>query len=276
MTAGILFFGRTVPKRQETKKQISSSAGQPVSTLSEISIDSIISLAKRQITDEQAARISMLENSISRGNIVDQKLKLYQQLADFWGDTMRFFLPFVWYRAEAARLENSEKSLTFAAHLILENLQHEEDSRIIRWEALQARDLFERSLMINPSNDSARVGLGACYLFGNISPGPLEGVKKILEVIDRDSTHSYALITLAKGSLISGQTEKAIERLMSINRHHPENLEAILMLADIYERKAENKLAADWYRKSLMYIARPDARTEIEKRILELTSKQSQ
>ncbi len=92
---------------------------------SAISIDSILNYAKKQLSAEQVTRLSMLENSISRGDVKDQQLKVYHQLSHFWGDSMRFFPPYAWYEAEAARLENSEKSLTFAAHLFLENLQQE-------------------------------------------------------------------------------------------------------------------------------------------------------
>ncbi len=88
----------------------------------------------------------------------------------------------------------------------------------MRWEALQAKDLFERSLKINPDNDSAKVGLGACYLFGNIAPNPMEGIAKIMEVVEKDSTNAYAQMTLAKGSLLSGQIDKAISRLQTVNR----------------------------------------------------------
>ena len=183
---------------------------------------------------------------------------------------MRFFPPYAWYEAEAARLENSEKSLTFAARLFLEKLQQEDNPGLMKWEALQAKDLFERSLKINPDNDSSKVGLGACYLFGNISSNPMEGIAKIREVIEKDSTNIYAQITLAKGSLISGQLDKAINRLQTVNRLRPDNIEAILMLAEVYERKGDKKIAADWYKKSLQYINRPDVRTEIEKRITEL------
>ena len=46
----------------------------------------------------------------------------------------------------------------------------------------------------------------------------------------------YAQMMLAKGSLISGQYDKAISRLQTVNRLQPDNVEAILLLADIYER----------------------------------------
>ncbi|HET9431973.1 MAG TPA: tetratricopeptide repeat protein, partial [Chitinophagaceae bacterium] len=130
-----------------------------------------------------------------------------------------------------------------------------------------AKDLFERSLKLNPDNDSSKVGLGATYLFGGISASPMEGIGKIREVTEKDSTNVYAQMVLAKGSLISGQMDKAIERLQTVNRLQPSNLEAILLLADIYEKKGDKKKAIGWYRKSLDFISRPDARAEIMNRI---------
>jgi thioredoxin-like negative regulator of GroEL len=233
----------------------------------DISIDTILNVVKNQLTPEQVVRLNTLENSISRGNVKDQQIHVYHQLSRFWGDSARVFEPYAWYTAEAARLENSEKTLTFAAHLFLDNLQQTEDPRLIKWKALQAKDLFERSLKINPQNDSSKVGLGACYLFGNISAAPMEGIAKIREVAERDSTNVYAQLTLAKGSLVSGQYDKAIGRLQTVHRVQPENLEAILMLADLYERTGEKANAAEWYRKSLDYINRADAKKEVEKRI---------
>lgn len=268
---GIFFFGRTVPPKKIIAVDThNENDGHDHGAASNISIDSILNVAKKQLSTEQVTRLSMLENSISRGDVKAQQLKVYHQLSHFWGDSMQFFPPYAWYEAEAARLENSEKTLTFAAHLFLENLQQEQNPDLAKWEALQSKDLFERSLKINPDNDSAKVGLGATYLFGNISANPMEGLSKIMEVVEKDSTNTYAQMTLVKGSLISGQIDKAISRLQTVNRLHPENIEAILMLAEVYERKGEKAVAADWYNKSLQYIKRTDARTEIEKRIAEL------
>lgn len=271
LTVAIYKFGRTLPKKEKAAETVhSENDGHQHGPATEITIDSILVIAKKQLNSDQVTRINMLENSISRGDVKEQRLKIYHQLSHFWGDSMQFFPPYAWYEAEAARLENSEKTLTFAARLFLENLQHEEDPRLIKWQALQAKDLFERSLKINPANDSAKVGLGACYLFGNISATPMEGIGKIMEVVEKDSTNAYAQITLAKGAMISGQTDKAISRLQTVNRISPDNIEAILLLAEIFERNGNKTIAADWYTKSLLYINRPDARAEIKKRIAEL------
>ena len=38
----------------------------------------------------------------------------------------------------------------------------------------EARDLFERALKMNPSNDSAKIGLGSAYIFGSPAENPQE------------------------------------------------------------------------------------------------------
>jgi len=167
-------------------------------------------------------------------------------------------------------LENSEKNLTFAARLFLDNLQSDDVAKRRQWKAMQAKDLFERSLIINPGNDSAKVGLGACYLFGEISATPMEGILKIREVVEKDSTNLYAQMMLARGSLISGQYDKAIGRLETVNRLKPDDIDAMLLLADIYERMNDKKKAMIWYQKCIPFAKQDELRIAIEKRIEEL------
>jgi tetratricopeptide (TPR) repeat protein len=261
----LYYFGRTTPLRSDNKKneRVSNSTG--------FSLDSVLFSAKSQLKPEQVIRLNTLENSISRGNVKAQQLGVYHQLAHFWADTGVVFEPYAWYEAEAARLENSEKSLTFAARLFLENLQMDRSEERRKWKALQAKDLFEKSLTINPANDSAKIGLGACYLFGGISAAPMEGVLKIKEVVDKDSTNIYGQMMLIKGSVYTRQYDKAISRLLTVNRLQPKNVETILMLADIYERTGENRNAVLWYKHSLPLIEEtPDLKTAVSSRISEL------
>ncbi|HEY1022267.1 MAG TPA: hypothetical protein VGE06_08130, partial [Flavisolibacter sp.] len=151
-----------------------------------ISTDSVLFYAKKSLPQTQVSRLAQLENSITRGAVADQKLHLMHQLARFWVDSARAFTPMAWYpyayyTAEAARLENSEKSLSFAARLFLEALGREQDHRMKHWESDQATDLFERSLKLNPQNDSAKVGLGATILYSGHEP--MKGISLIREVV---------------------------------------------------------------------------------------------
>lgn len=266
----LFFFGRTIPHKKPVEPGVitESSAEQSVPT------DTVLAQARKLLTPEQSQRLNALEHSVVRGDVKEQQLKVFHQLAHFWRDTVQVFEPYAWYEAESARLENSEKSLTFAAHLLLDNLRGETNLALKTWKALQAKDLFERSLKINPSNDSSTVGLGACYIFGNISAMPMEGILKVRGVAERDSTNIFAQEVLGHGAMLTGQYDKAIGRFETIYRLSASDnrmrLQAALLLADAYEKKSDNELAISWYQKSLPLLQNEDIRKEVLKRIDDL------
>ena len=259
----LFYFGKTV-----TSGNKNNPPAQSVSN--EINIDTILNHAKEQLRPEQITWLGTLEKSVTRGDVKNQQLDIYHQLAHFWKDSIRIFEPYAWYEAEAARLEYSEKSLTFAAHLFLDNLRGEENPQLKKWKALQAKDLFERSLKINDKNDSSLVGLGASFIFGNIADNPMEGILKVRQVIERDSTNIFAQMVLGHGSVISGQYDKAIDRFERVVRLQPNNLEAIIMIAETYERKADKPFAIMWYEKAVNLVNNPDLQRELKKRIGDL------
>jgi predicted Zn-dependent protease len=193
----------------------------------ELTIDSILLQVQNRLTPQQKARLNTLEGTL-KGAPAEEKLHLNHQLARYWHDSLKMWEPYAWYTAEAARLENSENSLTFAAHLFLNSLRTEEQGPMKHWKAHQAQDLFERALKVAPANDSSKVGLGATLLFGDVAATPMEGIQKIREVVQRDSTNVYAQMTLGQASLLSGQMDKAVERFKKVVQLQPNNLEATL------------------------------------------------
>jgi predicted Zn-dependent protease len=255
----IYFFGRTIPP----KKNLT----QPASQTANIDINSILSASKAQLTSPQQVYLNQLESSVVRGDTKNQQAMIYRQLAGFWKDSVHLLLPYAYYTAQAAELENSEKSLTFAAHFFLESLQQQNDPALKRWMGIEAKKLFEKALLLNPDNDSLKIGLGSCYLFGNLSENPMAGIQMLREVAEKDPNNMYAQLTLAKGAMFSGQLDKAVERLSVVIKNQPENLEAIIMIAEAYEQKGDNGNAVKWYEASKKIIDNPDINSEIDKRI---------
>lgn len=234
-----------------------------------LTTDSLLIYARQNLTPTQLSRLNQLENDLANAAGNTEKMHAAHKLAAFWRDSARIFAPYAHYTAEAARLENSENSLTFAAHLLLDNLAFEENQRLKQWQSAQAQDLFERSLKVNPGNDSARVGLGATLLFGGAAP-PMEGIQMIRSVAEKDSTNTYAQMTLAKASVMSGQLDKALERLEKVLRQRPKDVEAILLMAEVNERLGKKDAAISWYQKSLELVPAEGFRRDVQQRITEL------
>lgn len=267
-----LYFG--VPMAKPTKQGTEDQASRPQEAplISGYSTDTVLTLSKSRLTPDQQKKVQELEAKIpAETSQSAQKMEAFHQLAHFWREDVRLFEPYIWYESEAARLENSEKNLTFAAHLLLDNLQQEGDENLRRWKAIQAKDLFERSLILNPKNDSARVGLGACYLFGSISAMPMVGIRQIRDVVQRDSAFVYGQMTLAKASLLSNQPDKAAERLATIIRLQPKSLDAHLLLAEVREQQGDKTGAISLYQTCLKLTELKELKQALEERIQELS-----
>jgi tetratricopeptide (TPR) repeat protein len=259
----LYFFGNTIPPKKTLAKAASSTSEAA------ISIDSLIQKAKKSLTASQLEKLNSLEHSIVRGDLKDQQIKVNHELSHFWKDSANNPELFLWYQAEAARLENSEKSLTFAAHQFLDNLVEQSSAPLKQWEAFQAKDLFERSLKLNPESDSSKIGLGSVYLFGGIA-SPMQGISMIKEVADRDSTNEYAQTTLGIASLMSGQLDKAVERFKRIAEMNPKDPQAIYRVATLYEQMGNKAEAKHWYSRLLPFSKQPETK-EIENKIAELS-----
>lgn len=271
VTSGILLlvilyvFGKTVPPKKNNVSPAVSEQGQVA-----FDIKNELASAKNKLTPAQQGYVNSLESAVVRGDVKNQQVHTYHQLAAFWKDSVPSFEPYAFYTAEASKLENSEKSLTFAAQLFLDNLRGASDPALKTWMAGQAKELFERSLKLNPSNDSAKIGLGSSYIFGSPAEDPqelMQGIQRILEVARKDSTNMYAQLMLGIGGVVSGQFDKAIERLLKVVSYQPDNLEAILTLAEAYERKGEKLNALKWYNASKKLINNPEVIKEVDQRI---------
>lgn len=243
LVATLYLFGKTaVPGKSPTKPSAQNQQ------LSNFDFESFINFSKQNLTASQSEHIAGLENLVIRGAVKDQQIKVYHQLAHYWKDSLNQNIPYIGYIGKASRLENSEKSLTFAARNFLETSREIGEPAIKNWMSKEAEALYNMALAINPANDSAKVGLGAVILFSG-THSPMEGIKLIKEVEQKDSSNMYAQFMLGYAAVISQQWDKAIERFEKVLSREPENSEAILLLAEAYEQRRDKANARKWYEK---------------------------
>ncbi len=266
LIGAIYFSGNTKAPKSDTSP--ASSAHSTVNQV--ITTESLLAKAKLRISPAQVTKLVALESSVKRGDVKEQQLHVFHQLARFWSDSARVFEPYAYYTSEAAKLENSEKSLTFAAHLFLDNLITEGDPAMQHWLGEHAKVLLDKALVINPSNDSSKIGIGICYMFGNISNSPMQGILEVRKIVQEHPENLYGQMVLGLGGKKSGQYDKAIERFKIVLAKESENLEAIFNIAETYEMKGDKSNAVIWYTRAKEVIKVPDAKLALEKRINEL------
>ncbi len=262
----LFFFGTTVAKKETTAIPSAAKSVTP-----QFNLDSYLLTAKQKLTVNQQNYLANLENSVKRGDVREQQIKAFNQLSVFWKDSAHVLDLYNFYTAESAKLVNSEKNLTFAAQLILRDLRNEEDLAKRGWKAEEAIALFEKAIELNPINDSLKVGLGSCYVFGKGMAGDaqstMKGIQQLLQVVKKDSANMQAQLVLGIGGVISTQYDKAVDRLQTVVKNEPANIEAISWLADAYAGKGDKPNALKWYEISKRIINNPAYSKEVDERI---------
>jgi len=253
-------FGKFKPSHTEHDEH------KETATSEQFEINGFITALKKDLTPSQSAYLTSLEDALTRGDLVTQRIANFEALSNFWRDSARSFLPFIYYSGEKAKLENSEKNLNFAAQSMLEELRGISNPELKKWMAIEANDLFSRSLKINPTNDSTIIGLGSTYFFG-VPGAPMEGILKIRAIADKDPNNVFAQFMLGYGGMVSGQTDKAAERFIKVLELDPSNTDAIFLLAELYEKAGNNNEAKIWYEKGLKAVKNPELIKALEEKI---------
>jgi tetratricopeptide (TPR) repeat protein len=263
---GLLFvFGRT----SAPKQPVAASENAPI--VQSFDIEHFIDSTTTLLTPQQVLYVTELENGITRGDVPAQQKQAFSRLANFWKDSAKLFEPYAYYISEEAKLDNSEKNLTFAAQLFLESLRAEHDPAKLNWKSTTAIELFERAIQLDPDNDDLRIGLGSCYVFGKGRSGDaqqtMKGIQELLTVVRKDSTNLKAQFVLGVGGFVSGQYDKAIDRFLKVVAVQPDNLEAVAFLADTYAAQGNKPEAVKWYNVSKRLVNNPAYNKQVDERI---------
>ncbi len=255
----MFFFGRTVADHSGHNHAAPAATG--TSAAGSLDFPTMLGLAKKRLNAQQLEKVTQWENNVVRGNVKEQQIQTYKTLSRFWMDTIGAFVPYIKYLGEAYKLENSEKNLTFAAHLLLTELQTVEEQPLQVWMAREAKELFEKALELNSANDSTKIGLGSTYFFGAASANepPMKGIGLLREVAEKNPENAYAQYMLGVGAALSGQWDKAIERFTKVAELQPDNMEVLLRVADACEKTGDKAAAKKWFLEFLQTVKRLDA-----------------
>ena len=262
----LFLFGRTT-----SNKSLADAEKTEKSSVKAFDIEQYIGLEKAKLTPNQYIIANKLANNLIAANSTVNKIEANQALAAFWKDSAKSFEPYAFYISEGSKLDNSEKNLTFAARIFLNNLRAEKDEVKLNWETTSAINLFERALKLNPDNDDLKIGLGSCYIYGKGRNGnpqeTMQGIQQLLSVVRKDSNNMQAQMMLGVGGLVSGQFDKSIERLNKVVTLQPQHAEAVAYLADAYAGKGDKANAVKWYNVSKRLLNNPHYTEEVDARI---------
>jgi tetratricopeptide (TPR) repeat protein len=269
LIALLYWGGNTIPplKKPAAEMQRPNSGGavtQGPNTMKAASFDSILAESRKQLPKTAADSVKNIENELTAMRDSSHMAAIFMRLSGVWQRNHQVHAA-TYYRAKAAKLENSEKNLTFAGQIFLQLMEEEQSSSMHAWDAGQAISCLEQSFKIDSNNEETKLALATGYREGGGEP--MRGVQILLAITREKPDDIPANMLLGRMSIQSGQFEKAIGRFETVLRQEPENKEALYFLAQAWEGKGDKKKAIELLEKCKKVVNDPGFSKEIDQHI---------
>lgn len=126
----------------------------------------------------------------------------------------------------------------------------------------EAINSYQKAIELDSNLLDVQVKLGS--IFVETSPQPMQGISLLMNVIEKDSMHVNANLSLGKFGIISGQYDKAIGRLEKVLSLQPQNTEALFFAAEAYKGLGNNQQAIVYLEKCQSLIDNEELKQEID------------
>jgi Flp pilus assembly protein TadD len=232
-----------------------------VATAQPAALDSIAAASLAALPAHAASDLKDLDTKIAQQPDSATMAPLYEQAAAIWREHHQPAM-YAWTSAQAARLSQSEKKLTFAGQFFIELMQDAGSPAMQAWAAQQAIGCLNRALELNPDDDTARIALATAYVEG--TGAPMSGISILREMVAKNPDHAAANLLLGRLSIQSGQWEKAVERLEHVRNLEPKNREALYFLGEAYRGAGQKEKAIATFRQLEALVNKPEFTRDIE------------
>ena len=266
LIALLYWGGNTVPpaKKQGATAPAAGAMPQGPNTMKPASFDSMVTASRKQLPKTAADTVLTIENELAAISDTSRMAAVFIRLSGVWERNKQLHIS-AYYNAKAAKLENSEKKLTFAGQFFLQLMENESSPSMQMWDAGEAASCLEQSLKIDSNNEETKLGLATAYIEG--TGEPMRGVQILLAITREKPGDIAANMLLGRMSIQSGQFDKAVNRFETILKQEPENKEAMYFLAQAYEGKGDKKKAIELLEKCKEIVNNPDFSKDIDQQI---------
>ncbi|MEI6594081.1 MAG: tetratricopeptide repeat protein [Bacteroidota bacterium] len=234
--------------------------GEVATTLSSFNFQTYLEQSKSKIPAEIKGRIILLEEHKSdQANLMN--------LSRIW-DSLKFPFISAQYLFDIAQSQPDEHNWQVAGTKFYDVASFTKDSSMQMVAATNAKNAFEKVLLLNPDNLDAKNALGILYI--QVSNDIMKGVQILKEVVAKDSNNLQAIFSLGMLSIQSGQLDKAILRFKKLISLQPFNPEYYYYLADLYAKTGQKEQAIHTYETCKTLLKDKQAKKDIDNIINQL------
>lgn len=226
---------------------------------------------KKSLTVALLDTLNGLEENVTKNSSSPKQLENnYRKIADFWKNQNNTPLT-AWYSYKIAETNKLKIAYENACNNFLIAINNEKDSLISNNLVTFALLSFENAQ--KQGETSVDLTIKMARLYTESSQEPMKGIGLLRGIIAKDSNNIPTLIELGRLSIMSGQYEKAKERLEKVMRLQPENTEALYFLAVTNEGLGNKELAIKQLEMCKILVGNPEFDAEINEYIKNLKNK---
>lgn len=261
-----LFF--FAPNKKGKKQKLDIKTNQPTS---KISFQDFEKKSKKELTASLLSNLDALEGNLTKNSSSpEEKENSIRKIADFWKSQNNTVLT-AWYSFKIAETNKLKVAYENACNNFLIALNSEKDSLISNNLITFALLSFENAEKQGETSVDLKIKLARLYT--EKSQDPMKGIGLLRGIIEKDSNNIPTLIELGRLSIMSGQYEKAKDRLEKVMKLQPENTEALYFLAVTNEGLGNKDLAIKQLEMCKIMVANPEFDIEINEYIKNLKNK---
>lgn len=190
--------------------------------------------------------------------------KAYSEMAQFYYK-MDKPIAVAYCLMKQAAITNSSEEYLRAGDYSSMLIQTAPDEKAHSYLSAVILESYQKAAELDSANNQAKLRLAGAYLEN--SPQPMQGVSILMNMLKKDSNNTDVLLMLGRFGIVSGQFDKAIERLEKVLYLRPQNSEALLLLAEAYNSKGDKIRAIEYLEQCKKTVSNPELKQEIEKHI---------
>lgn len=251
---GIYLFADTRKPKEEKAADSghTTMAEQPQEEV--LNIEEYIADINSRIEDKATReKIESLTDAKNYKDLLSEYVKLDKPLA------------VAYYTVRLADKENKAESYVNAGDYNSMLIETAPDAKAKNFLSNNILECYQKAVALDSTNTDNRIRLASAYMSGG--GAPMQGVTILLDIVNKDSTNIDALLMLGRFGIISGQYDKAIARLQKILYLHPQNSEALLLIAEAYNNQGNKSKAIEMLERCKKTVSDPEAKKEIDKYI---------
>ncbi len=248
-----------------TKEETAAAATEQGAAADDFTLSSVSEASKRGLNPAIVSEITDLEKKADKAS-GEEKIAIYQQLADKWNDVEKA-VPQGFIYEDMATISPKFDYWLKAGNAYRKGYTNLQDSALVVALNKRAITAFQKAVDLDGKNLEAKTGLGAAMVTG--TNNPMSGIALLREVVEADPKNIEANKTLGLFSLQSRQFDRAIDRFKTVVELKPD-AESYFYLATGYQNIGMKNEAIAAFEKSKSLAADPSLSQFIDREIEKL------